>query len=187
MTIERYPDKPQAENPDMLTHLEEEGEYIATAKADGWRCILTDEGAFSRHGNRLDTRPDFPPQIMEAFRAMGLPKGTQLDTEWMGMAQANQTHHEREYCYVIGVLKWGEKWLHKRAEANRWALVQSLPLDGKALRHLPRAYRKFEAFYTQMQCVDEFEGVVLKGMGSGMRLSGGKSEVNPHWFKVKWR
>lgn len=185
MACFRYPDKPTEETLEILPYLE--GEHIATAKADGWRCLLTDAGAYSRHGNRLDTKTEFPIAIMDAFRAMHLPKGTILDTEWMGRAQANQPHPERPYCYVIGILKWGDTWLDGFTEAYRWDTVNSLPIDGKALRHLPRTLNRFEAFYNQMQNVDEFEGIVLKVAGSGMLLRNDRSGVNPHWLKIKWR
>ena len=84
--LKRFPDKPNRMSQDHLDTLDAEGNWIATAKGDGWRTglIHTLDGeysAYSRHNKRLDDLTDFDPGILEAFKSLDTPPGTILDTE----------------------------------------------------------------------------------------------------------
>jgi ATP-dependent DNA ligase len=194
--LKRYPDKPHRISQERLEELDN-GEYIGTFKKDGWRMILltTEDGkhqAWSRHNERFDTKPDFAPEIMEAFKALDPPPLTELDTEWERRRAGNRSGVNR--CAVISIMRWEKKWLSRTPEEERWAKTLALPVDGQFLylpEHAESGFREF--FEASKKCwkgpdePGENEGIVLKKKNSTLVLSRRESTKNQSWLKIKWR
>lgn len=194
MRLKRFPDKPNRMSQDHLDKLDAEGGWLATAKGDGWRCELIhtkegEHGGLSRHNKRLDDLTDFDPKIIEAFKAMNSPPDSIIDTEWLRRRAGNLSGASG--CVVFGILRWGGKWLHRKTEADRWAQVQELPLDGVFLRLVEFADHDFRKFFETLR--DDpirgelNEGIVLKHEKSRLVLDVKGSANNQLWVKIKWR
>ena len=186
--LERFPDKPHEMSQAHLETLDD-GNWIATAKADGWRaCSLHmrngDYQVWSRLNNRLDTNADFAAEIIDALKALDLPPDTILDGEWMRRRAGNKTTVNK--IVVWGILRWDGKWLSRITEEERWAMTTTLPLDGHCLELSEHRERGFKAFFEQLRTDPLNEGIVLKHRKSRLILSRNGSKKNPQWVKIKW-
>jgi len=186
--LTRFPDKPHEMSKSKLDDLDHEGGWIATSKGDGWRCMLINQDgcqAWSRHNKRLDDLNDFNPDIMESFRALETPPGTILDTEWI----RRRTKAKGNFCMLIGILRWGDKWLHRLKEKERFDRLLELKIDGQALRQPRHRWHSFGSFFRLLESTDKiiYEGIVLKHQNSRLILNTKESKKNPLWVKIKWR
>lgn len=192
--ITRFPDKPNRMSQEHLDTLDAEGGWIATAKGDGWRCLLVhtkdnEHQAWSRHDKRLDDLSDFDQRIIEAFKALNTPKDTIIDSEWLRRRAGNNSGANA--CVVFGILRWGGLWLARKTEVERWEKTKALPLDGEFLRLAEWADHDFRKFFETLRDDPERgelnEGIVLKHEKSRLVLDLKESKKNQLWVKIKWR
>jgi hypothetical protein len=189
MSLLRLPDKPIRISQDKLDEMDN-GLYIGTFKRDGWRAVLchTEESEYqvwSRHNKRLDTLPDFDPAIIDAFKELDTPAGTQIDGEWERRRAGNKEGANR--VAIFGVLRWDKKWLGRAPEEERWERTLALPLDGSYLFVPEHAEHGFRDLFERSKEDWANEGIVLKLKKSRLILDRRESKKNNGWYKIKWR
>jgi len=180
----RYPDKPLEINSLSICR---DGEYLAQSKHDGWRCLIVmnehdDIEFWSRQQKKLPVSFDFTTAIAN----LPIPSGSVLDGEWM---KRRPNYTGPEMIYLFGVLWWGDKWMGRLPEIERWEMVQEIMRHNRSpLLRLPQTTTSgYEAFFEQTKKDPSSEGIVLKKLDSKLLGNLTDSKQNPLWYKYKWR
>lgn len=195
----RTPDKPHRISQDQLLTFDKEGTYIATAKYDGYRCIIDWDGKtvqfYSRRGTS-EGNPRVHPineslkkETLNFLTSNKIHPNTRLDAEWV----ERRTHKDPKIM-VFGITYSGGKWLNEQ-EKVRWEIVKSLDYNQPHIQLAEYTTSNYSTFFhilkerdfTQPESEWELEGIVLKHVNSKPIGSPEASKKNPLWFKAKWR
>lgn len=171
----------------------ENGEYIATAKYDGYRCIFITEDdiepCWSRRAKNLGGPSKHPTsdELLEAINKFRIdnkiPNNTMLDAEWMAKrASVGQP----DFLAVFGVFYWGDKYLGRKLETKRWELISGLQYNDR-IKLVEHTEENYVDFYREHEGNPLLEGVVLKHKYSKLVGHLQKSKKNPLWMKCRWR
>lgn len=194
----RCPDKPTRISQEKLKELRD-GDYIATIKYDGWRCIIDWDGEkvefYSRRGAAQGGPTTLPinciigNEALEFLKENQIPPNTRLDAEWVGRRSSGG-----EQIILLGVQYYNTQWLGSEPERVRWELL-------KVFKYRPSVIlaghttSNYVAFFEDAKAKDmakpdklwESEGIVLKHQNSKLVGNPKESAKNPMWFKAKWR
>lgn len=184
--LRRYPDKPFERPASSLSEFDTKaGKWIATAKYDGWRCLIViDNGVefWSRHMKKLPVSD----RLREAVQSLNLPQGTVIDAEWM----ARRAGVKDELIFLITIMWWAGAWQGGKPEEVRWQETKNI-LVGKGtdfpIRLPLYATEKFSEFFERTKNDPTTEGIVLKEVTSTLVGDNSDSKKNGCWVKVKWR
>ncbi len=191
----RYPDKPNEMSAAQLPVLDLQGGWIATAKQDGWRCIIeVDENGKIEFLSRVWKPLPIADDLKKIVYSLGLPKNSMLDTEWLARRPGYQGP---ETIHFITVLWYGGEWLGAQQEATRWELVQLLMENIKTFPSyneetfpikVPKwTDREYSKLFEWSKTDPTTEGIVLKRTTSTLIGDLSSSKNNPSWIKIKWR
>ena len=201
-----YPDKPTRSTPKVLPALVD-GEWLAQFKADGWRALVTWDGAkvavTTRNGRVIKTGDGLAAELRRMMRAT--PAGTVLDGEWLGMRRTESNgdgedddrhwrrvrEGETEQLVLFDVLRVGGTCTSNVGALARFRLLQEFwKATGGAKAHqhvrlVRSTCRRYREFFLAAAAEPLCEGIVLKRVGS--RIIGAKDGCadNPQWLKVK--
>jgi len=196
----RSPDKPHRTSQDSLIEFDQEDDYIATVKYDGYRCIIDWDGEtvgfFSRRGIDAGgpTRHKVCDELAEAVKVFlienAVPANTRLDSEWLAKRTIGP-----EQIFIFGVQYWGGQWLGREIETVRWELVSRLNYNQQYVNLAENTRHLYSEFFQKMMKEDtqqseknwKVEGIVLKHVNSKLLGNLKTSKLNPRWYKVKWR
>jgi ATP-dependent DNA ligase len=185
----RFPDKPNEMSASQLPILDLQGGYIATAKQDGWRCMIEVDGNGKIEFLSRTWRPlPISPRLKDLVASMGLPKNTMLDTEWM----ARRADVTQETLHLITIPWFDDVWLGDQYETTRWAraveLMGKLPLEAQTLFSLPKwTDSEYSKLFEWSKANPSTEGIVLKRKNSYLIGHLRTSWTNTSWIKIKWR
>lgn len=196
----RTPDKPVRTSQDSLAEFDREDCYIATAKLDGYRCIIDWDGENVAFFSRRDLDVGGPTQHQVCDSLIGevksflleneIPANTRLDSEWLAKRTSGP-----EQIFIFGVQYWGGAWLGREIENVRWALVSSLKYNHPHVHLTEYARHNYSEFFQRIKEKDirqpeenwKVEGIVLKHVNSRLLGHLKTCKKNPRWYKVKWR
>jgi hypothetical protein len=173
----RFPDKPGKITVNGMENLVD-GDWIATIKVNGWRCIVDWDGVSSFSVVTAQNNPieNLGSNVQNELAAllMGLP-ALQLDCEWV---------ERMDQIYVIGLREWDGEWIGGLNEKVRWDIVQMLPGIRKLIPlYTTTQYRTLFEFSKLIECS---EGIVLKHKDSVLCGSLQSVTENKLWFKLKF-
>lgn len=196
----RCPDKPIRIAQDALGEFENDPDWIATVKYDGWRCIIdydgNDVGFYSRRAVESGGPTQHPveeslkQEVLDFIKTNQIPPNTRLDSEWM----ARRTEGP-QMIYIFGIQYLGGEWIGKEPEDIRWAVVSTYKYDQPHVQLAESATENFVEFFERIKEKDlaqpeakwKVEGIVLKNRRSRYLGNIKTSAKNSRWFKVKWR
>lgn len=196
----RCPDKPIRIAQDSLPGFDQEGNYIATYKYDGWRCIIDWDGKNVECYSRRDVESGGPTKhkISESLLAEvqaflednNVAPNTRLDSEWV----AKRTDGPEE-IFVFGIQYLNGEWLGRDIEDLRWTIVETFKYDQPHVHLAEYAREDYTSFFNNIKSKNEglpegkqkVEGIVLKRVDSKLSGNVKVGKKNQSWFKIKWR
>lgn len=195
----RCPDKPHWIN--HLTLIDyETNEYIATAKYDGYRCIIDWDGTklefYSRKGtgeggpNKHPVQNDLIATTIKWLKLNNIPPNTRLDGEWVNFRTSCEP-----FLVIFGIQYWNKQWIGNKSEKERFEQIKQLEYPFKQLILAKYSESNYLEFYNSIKNEDLskseknwiYEGVVLKHTNSKLIGNSKSSSKNPLWVKAKWR
>jgi ATP-dependent DNA ligase len=191
----RFPDKPTRIDSSFVLGIRE-NEWLCQGKYDGWRCqIYQDNGQlnfFSRIGNNLPSKTKFPQQIVDTVKALNLPDGTVLDSEFVGPRGRTPPQ-----LYLFDCLALEGQWLVKQHFIERWKTVNRLYELIRNNSHVCLAetvecdflnyFEKLRQQWLDNRDFKLFEGVVIKRKTGSLILNRSSCAKSIHMFKLKYR
>lgn len=196
----RTPDKPHRIKQDSLFEFDEDGTYIATAKYDGYRCIVDWDGSkaacFSRRGSKQGGPTEHPigpylkEQLQEWLIQNKISPNTRFDGEWLKF---------RTKCdpviVIFGIQYSNSKWIGTEPELVRWELTKSFDYNIPGIMLAESVESNYSKFFNDLKQRDytinendwKCEGIVLKHVRSTLVGRLDTSAKNSLWFKAKWR
>lgn len=196
----RTPDKPHRIKQKSLSEFDKDGTYIATAKYDGYRCIVDWDGSevacFSRRGSKQGGPNEHPigsylkEQLKKWLTENRISPNTRFDGEWLRF----RTKCEPTII-IFGIQYSDGKWLGSEPESVRWELVKSFNYNTPGVMLAEFAESNYSTFFDSLKQRDytvneddwKCEGIVLKHVRSTLIGRLNSSTKNPLWFKAKWR
>jgi hypothetical protein len=211
----RFPDKPNRMYEKSFPLLEEQGDFIATQKVDGWRCLLIKDSTgksikgfadqtwargkdkvlyfVSRRG--IDSGgPTLLPvsdEIVQEAEELDLPDQSMIDAEWM---KRRTTDDEIPEClFALGILWQDNKWLGSLKEEERMLWLDDvvtppdLGFEFRPIAQPDRAEAGYEEFFNKQKEWAYTEGIVLRKKHSTMVGDRTECKKNKSWLKIKWR
>lgn len=191
----RFPDKPNQMSPAQLPVFDLQGGWIATAKQDGWRCMIEvgDDGKLEFLSRVWKNLP-ICAELKDMVASWDLPRGTCLDTEWLARRPGYQGP---ETLHLITIPWWNNEWLGAKPESERWALTMGLmerisarpDAAGRTSQVKLPAWtgREYSKLFEWSKTDPTTEGIVLKRATSTLIGDLHDSKINPSWIKIKWR
>lgn len=190
----RFPDKPNLMSAAQLPVFDLQGGWIATAKQDGWRCMIeVDENGKIEFLSRVWKPLPISAALKDVVARIGLPKATMLDTEWLARRPGYQGP---ETLHLITIPWYDGEWLGAQPETDRWALTMAL-MENIATRtsglatppiKLPKwTDKEYTQLFEWSKTDPTTEGIVLKRNNSTLIGDLKSSKDNPTWIKIKWR
>jgi ATP-dependent DNA ligase len=180
MMLQRFPDKSILSAPAILNSLEP-GVWLAQYKQDGWRMVIE----VTVRGFTFTSRHNEPLPVSLSLRAIvesqvaGLPIGTIIDGEYMGLRDK-----QSERIWLFDILRIGDEWQSRMPALSRFNMLKQLAPPEWIVGHTLDDYADF---FESSKVVPGCEGIVLKRIDSGLRLSVRACADNPAHLKVKWR
>lgn len=205
----RFADKPVKMHADTIQKLDDEGDYIATQKLDGWMTNVfrdtsgelvkgfggstswaqgADKSLYFISRRKLSdggpTQISVSDEIVIAIEAMNLPDQTHIVGEWMKRRTIGECP---ELLYLIDILWLNDKWLGKVYHEERWIMLNDLYVENEHVVVPDVVESGFAEFFEKQQQIPYSEGLVLKSkMGF---VLGNKKECkkNIDLIKIKYR
>jgi ATP-dependent DNA ligase len=191
----RYPDKPKhtLSRAALVAGMFAEGDFLAEAKADGWRCLIevAPQGVtYTSRENKplpvsIDVREPLEAALFEALRPF-VKHGTLLDAEWIARRPGARDTACGEQLVIFDLLRIGEGEYFGESVRGRWQGLQALaPL---APWIVPATFGDYLGTFDRWQQeIPWAEGIVLKRLDSHYIGSARECALNPGWSRVKWR
>lgn len=188
----RHADKPIRMPQDQLDKMDD-GNYIATLKYDGYRCLIDWDGENLQFRSRRDLEKGGPSdhpvsdelrsEVKQFFLENEIPAGTRLDAEWL----ARRTDGP-ENLRIFGIYYLNNTWVGKDPEAIRFAQVKAWKYNQPHVQMVDYVETGFKDFFEQHRIYSpEAEGIVLKHKTSSLVGNRKMCKLNDLWFKIKWR
>lgn len=168
----------------FFTELDNNKDWIAEVKKNGWRCLIYRGVGNEIHlMTRHKTLVKEPMVELKQFMLHNLPENTILDGELIHY----RTKNDKQRYYLFDVI------MSDGQLVNNLSLFERRPLLEKLIgRELPNCLELSrwvrlgkKNLYEQSITNDLNEGVVLKKLNSVYPLSDKKCLDNPFWIKVK--
>lgn len=190
----RFADKPNQMSAAQLPVFDLQGGWIATAKQDGWRCLVEVDGDGKiEFLSRVWKRLPVSDSLRKVVAGLELPKNTMLDGEWMAR---RPDYKGPETLHLITIPWYDNEWLGGQPEEARWAVTMALmekisQMPGYDANHpikLPNwTDRDYSKLFEWSKTDPTTEGIVLKRKNSTLIGDLSSSKDNPQWIKIKWR
>lgn len=198
-----HADKPMEISMDELKNIQtyEEGQYVASKKADGWRALIDYSNEvvvpYSSRAKNNDGPTIHPvsDEVQESlnqfFVENNLPDGSRIDAEWCARRKAAQSEKSsladgKEQIIVFGILFYGEEYLGTKPESDRWNIIKNLKYNENVIL-VENTESDYIKFFEESKDDYKYEGIVLKDKDSFLVGNLDRIAVNPLWLKVKWR
>jgi len=189
----RFPDKPTTCTPAFVQTLRT-GNYLAQAKYDGWRLLITDNQCLSRVGREMrEACSCFSRDIERALKKINLPANSVLDCELVGP----RGQHEHPVIYLFDILQWNGEWLTDLPYAERWDICETLyyhnPSTLEIIKLPETVFDNFLDLFNKLKTDWKktgntlHEGIVIKKLNGLLSLSTKRSIKSDCMFKLKYR
>lgn len=193
----RFPDIPSREiHPSFLEQMKE-GEWIATLKLDGWRCLVEAKDGTFTYRSRVGKPIILPDKVRIPFEEFvtnfqkTMPLDVIMDCELTG----NRRSGDAQAIFILDLLRcsgvdYYSSTLMDRLRGLDGILLDMLKVelwDGYSYR-TPWASRNFRHFWDLHKAEWPLaEGIVFKRPDSKYIGSTKEAAKNPGWVKCKWR
>jgi len=177
------PQKPQEYDKDKKSHfgiLDDNNDWIAEKKFDGWRVNITHDKVYSSAGKILNIPwllGQVPPGIMVDGETLGLDDEVSTDV-------ASTIAHTPELLevHLFDVIYFGDKFYGETPFSKRRAILEgligSLKMDSRI--HLTQTYTFGKKRLLEEMWAAGKEGIILKNLDSEW-----KSSSRVGWIKIK--
>lgn len=183
----------------------EQGQWIATQKADGWRTTIVKDNSgdvmnyngckdwtrgnglyfLSRRGFDKGGPTNIPvsDEIVQIVEAMNLPDKTMLEGEWMARRTIDECP---ETMFLFDVLWYNDQWIGREDANYRFKMLHELKVDGP-VKFPDFARENYQEFYNKQITIPWTEGIVLRHVTSTLIGDTVECKKNPLLIKCKWR
>jgi ATP-dependent DNA ligase len=175
-----YPDS------DMMMEVNDNLEWVAEQKKNGWRCLIWKENGkmsmWNRHGQKSAVMTSASNDLLMYF-AMTLPDNTVIDGEFLDRRMVSKEF--KGIYYAFDVLYWkGDEIMTLPLHFRRGILENVVKPYEKVWIPQWRQTDKLGYYFESIKS-PENEGIVIKKLTSvyGGNISSCKDV--PHWLKVK--
>jgi bifunctional non-homologous end joining protein LigD len=180
-----FPCKPNRLSPtsELFKRLDNDRNWIAEVKKNGWRCLAYKEGGALTLWTRHHTTINAPLPDIRSLLVKILPDRCVIDGELI----ENRTKGIKGVYYVFDILALNGTFLNLPLRERRRLLEPILKVSemGGPIE-LARQYQigKVKLYHNSISG-EENEGVVLKHVNSPYNASPARCLQNPYWLKVK--
>jgi len=178
-----FPCKPNRLSPgsDLFRRLDNDPNWIAEVKKNGWRCLAYKEGGTLTLWTRHHTTINDPLPDLRALLTEMLPDGCVLDGELL----QNRTKQVKGVYYVFDLLMLEGAPTTGLPLWNRRQLLETVVTPTGPIT-LATQYQigKVKLYHDSIEG-EANEGIVLKHINSTYNASESRCLQNPHWLKVK--
>ena len=196
----RCPDAPYRISRDSLPEFDHENVYIASAKMDGFRCIIdwdgTDVGFFSRRApdkggpTALPVCDALKEEVIAWLQDNEIPALTRFDSEWI----ARRTEGP-ESLRIFGLQYYDGEWMGREREDVRFTLIENMKYNQPHVLLVEYTRSNYNDFFNQIKAKygnlpdkqQRAEGIVLKHIDSKLLGNIKTGKKNSQWYKIKWR
>lgn len=178
-----YPSQPNRIdiNSDLMNQLDDNEDWVAERKKNGWRCELYREGKLTLWTRKQTIIQEALPSLRTELLKM-VPEGTIIDGELL----EKRTKNVKELFYAFDILCYRNISCLKYPWYQRRLLLEHVIHDIPGLIEISRPIvtGKKNLYYDSIQS-DDVEGIVMKKIDSPYIMSLKDSIINPFWLKVK--
>jgi ATP-dependent DNA ligase len=178
-----FPCKPNRLSPtsELFNRLDNDAEWIAEVKKNGWRCLAYKEGGALTLWTRHHTTINDPLHELRTLLTEMLPDGCVIDGELL----QNRTKAIKGVYYVFDLLMLDSAPTTGLSLWNRRELLETVvtPTGPVEIAHQYQIGKV--KLYHDSITGEENEGIVLKNVNSTYNASESRCLQNPYWLKVK--
>lgn len=168
-----------SKNSKLFRELNNNPNYIAEPKKDGWRAIIDFQDGnltiWSRHKTILEAGPSLTEQLKQILKHNVI-----LDGELLGKRSI-----KTELLYIFDIIAYDRKLVVDFPLAKRRELLEKIIQPTDCIKLLDWVHHHKQDFYYQCLLDRENEGIVLKNLKSSYTVSTTKCLKVSDWLKVK--